>query len=603
MRARRVASLLTVATVAAVLLLLLLPACEGTSSEEDVGVRTRSKAGTSARRKYTLPDAPSDDFVSAGNDQDDSQGGDESSSDWGSGSDSDRDDSAGPPSVRLQQGAPVLPARRRRPGQRGQDRQPRKRRGAASDSGAGQAANPMNGAAAACDGGDEIDGLPHSNAAIGGGRGGGRSSGRGRGRGRNAGGRGRGRGSGVGPADAPQAANGTSTDVAAGNGTFQPTGGDPSATHAWSLTIGVVGRTRSVPSWWLSQVNLYMQTHDIRGAASFERGNNNQNLHIQAVMELTCGTDKASETAFKQHFRAFIPINPSDQGKLTFKPFAEGQTFVHMLGCVQKDLGKPHYKLVSHNVDPAELEEGRRAYADVSADYKTGKITISKAALPDRVYSFWFGNYRPFYVPMDVLLLHMLRSGKFAPCGTWCSVGHGHPADPAMQTAMQLIITRPHTTTLDSVRTLFFGMHKSGGKFRYHKDTSFDHNINLPPMLQEVSSIWHTHAYEIDTMSAVVSDLRTGLSLANIPFDDCSAIDQVFVECFDDSYLSVTGVDSMWRVLGSSGCAAEGMTGYEMQHDSSPRQLQLQGTSPQHLANHFHWYGADGEEIAPPAYN
>ena len=159
----------------------------------------------------------------------------------------------------------------------------------------------------------------------------------------------------------------------------------------------------------------------------------------------------------------------------------EGQTFVHMFGYVQKDLGKPHHKLVYNNVIAGELEEGRKAYSDVSADYKTGKVMISKQALPDRVYSFWHSNYKPFYVPLDVMVLHMIRSGKYAPCGTWCGMSHGSLADPAMQSAMQLIITRPHTITLDHIRTLFFGMHVTQGKFRFHSHCDWDNNESLTP--------------------------------------------------------------------------------------------------------------------------
>lgn len=327
-----------------------------------------------------------------------------------------------------------------------------------------------------------------------------------------------------------------------------------------------------MPTYWLDRIKHYMTVFDVRGAASLERGGQKGVLHIQALMEVTCGTDEAAGAAFKQHLKSHIPINSTDRGKLTFKPLAEGQTFVHMLGYVQKDAGKPHYKLVSHNVTPAELEEGRQAYKDIAADFKVGKVTISKSGLPDRLYSFWHSNYRPFYVPMDVMLVHMLRSGMYAPCGTWCAVGHGQPADPAVQAAMQMIIMRPSSVTLGHVRTLFFGTHRVVGKFRYFSTNDWDDNVSLTPVQQKVSHIWHMHAYEVTTMATVVFEMRQALLAAGVSYDDGETIDSAFVECFEDVYQRVSGRHSLWRTFGPSGAErpVNELPSWEVRYDNCP---------------------------------
>jgi hypothetical protein len=47
-----------------------------------------------------------------------------------------------------------------------------------------------------------------------------------------------------------------------------------------------------------------------------------------------------------------------------------------MLGYVQKDKGKPHYALLSHNVTDAELQAGIKAYNEVAGDYRLNKVII-----------------------------------------------------------------------------------------------------------------------------------------------------------------------------------------------------------------------------------
>lgn len=433
--------------------------------------------------------------------------------------------------------------KKRKRGQRGPDRAPRRKRGQAAAAAAAESAEAMtNGAGAVAEDRDQHTqhgGSAGTRGGWSGGRGtGGRSGGRGRGRGR-------GRAN-----DGAAAAAPSGLEQQHGCADFHPTNGDPSTVTSWSMTIGAGGN--DVPTWCLSQINNYMSVYDIRGAASLERGGKSGVLHIQCWMEVTCPANKSSESAFKKHLKEHIPINPCNGSKLTFKPLAEGQTFVHMFGYVQKDLGKTPYKLVHYNVNVAELEEGRKAYSDVSADYKSGKVMISKSVLPNRVFSLWHSSYRPFYVPLDVMVLHMLRSGKYAPCGTWVGAAHGRHADPAMQSAMQLIITRPKACTLDHVRTLFFGMHIVNGKLRYHGVCDWDINIALPPLLRQASAIWHTHAYDVSTMAQVVFELRQCLTLADVNFEDYDAVDTVFVECFDEAY-STAGSDSLWRTFGPDG--------------------------------------------------
>lgn len=344
------------------------------------------------------------------------------------------------------------------------------------------------------------------------------------GRGRGRGGRG-GRGRGGRGASAAQARE-----------PFDPSNGDPTNLSCWSLTIGASGC--DVPSWWLNRTRDYLVAHDLRGAATLEKGGKHEVLHIQAIVEITSNRDAVATAAFRQHYRDFVPLTSSDSAKLTFKPLAAGQTFPHMLGYVQKDLGKPHYALVKHNVSDAELEEARKVYSDVSADYKKGKILISKTALGERYFSFWFSNYRPFWVPVDVGLWHMIRSGKYAPGATWAVCQFGKAMGPEVINAFLHMIIRPTACTLDHVRILFFNAHlaRPTQMVRYFLPGGMpDFGRGCTELQKKCAEIWYTHHEDVDTMVRVVFELRSSLAVNNIGFDDHNMVDTVFAYCFEDA--------------------------------------------------------------------
>ncbi|WIA17525.1 hypothetical protein OEZ85_014357 [Tetradesmus obliquus] len=286
---------------------------------------------------------------------------------------------------------------------------------------------------------------------------------------------------------------------------------------SWSCTIGAGGS--DVPTWWLRRTEAYMCTFNITST-------------------------KAGEASFKEHYKTFMPIKKEDGSKLTFKPLAEGQTFGHMLGYVQKDSGLPHYQLVSHNVTAAELEEGRVAYSEVSGDYKIGCIPISKSGLADRVWSFWTAHFKPFWAPVDVILLHMIRSRKYFPCGTWTTSSQGKPVDKHMHRAWHMMVTRPHDVQLEHIGILFWGTHLSQpcGKFRYFITAAPDGADSLLTKRQLASEqLFFRHAYEIETTLMVCADVRKCLQVLRIAYSDSATVDRVFVDCFDVAYERATG--------------------------------------------------------------
>jgi hypothetical protein len=69
------------------------------------------------------------------------------------------------------------------------------------------------------------------------------------------------------------------------------------------------------------------QTYFVRFFYAFERGERNQQLHLQGVF--TCQSQPNSQLAVRrlnQLIKDQIPVQPGDNIKVTVKPFADTQT-------------------------------------------------------------------------------------------------------------------------------------------------------------------------------------------------------------------------------------------------------------------------------------
>ena len=101
------------------------------------------------------------------------------------------------------------------------------------------------------------------------------------------------------------------------------------------------------------------------------------------------------------------------------KPLEAGQSFIYMLGYIQKDTGMPHYRMESYNVPEDELQEGRRNYDDVRVDFIEGKIAINKANLIKHMYTFYTrcGLSSQAYISFSSVCIGMFTD----PRPAWCS--------------------------------------------------------------------------------------------------------------------------------------------------------------------------------------
>jgi hypothetical protein len=128
---------------------------------------------------------------------------------------------------------------------------------------------------------------------------------------------------------------------------------------------------------------------------SFERGERNQQLHLQGVF--TCQSQPNSQLAARRLnllIKNQIPVQRSDNINVTVKPFADTQTRVGVLGYCQKDEGQAHYQSRRLNVTDQELVDGKAAYTAVRYSYLKELPPILNTNIMNLVYNF-FCNEHP----------------------------------------------------------------------------------------------------------------------------------------------------------------------------------------------------------------
>jgi hypothetical protein len=209
-------------------------------------------------------------------------------------------------------------------------------------------------------------------------------------------------------------------------------------------------------------------------------------------MQAACEPTNDGKELLKSHMRRFLGWDTLPQAmKMTIHPLGAGQTLEHMLGYVQKDRGKPHYALLSHDITDAELQAGGKAYSEVAGDYRINKVLITRKGFVGRVWAYWHANFWPFVVPCDVVVLCMLRSGQYVPDGSWCTSSLGHGVDFSVSAAWWMMVTRPDRAMLEQVRVLFWAWHEvPGTQWRYFSQArSF--SAGLSKLEAAVCDVWY----------------------------------------------------------------------------------------------------------------
>ena len=150
-------------------------------------------------------------------------------------------------------------------------------------------------------------------------------------------------------------------------------------------------------------------------------------MHLQIVLELGCPGTNDGALMLKGMLKNALP--PVAGISIQAKPLTDGQTFVYMLGYVQKDAGKPHFLGYFHGVDAAMLQRARREYNLVKMSHEEDKKLIHKKTLVKQLYQVWKQFFYPVPVGSLTLLRWMVTKLDYMPTAHFLqtSAGRGMP--------------------------------------------------------------------------------------------------------------------------------------------------------------------------------
>ena len=114
-----------------------------------------------------------------------------------------------------------------------------------------------------------------------------------------------------------------------------------------------------------------------------ERGDRRQRLHIQGIAEFE--SSPAAKEAIVAGMKTAMGVMRGMKCKVDFNPF-KTQKWDHMVGYIQKDEGKPHYRLYALGISGTELREGKRAYATAVRAPEQGRTLITRPLFLKQMY-------------------------------------------------------------------------------------------------------------------------------------------------------------------------------------------------------------------------
>lgn len=251
------------------------------------------------------------------------------------------------------------------------------------------------------------------------------------------------------------AANGTAYVGAYGNGGA----GDDGAAGWPAVSVTITRPCKDIDNIHLAHMLQFMRAEGLHGAFSLERGENEEHLHLQGVVR----SRNACANVMSRRVKAFLSTQHMDMNTHKVKCNGvkghEGYTYTFMLGYIQKDKGKTHYKMVTNNVIDEELSKGWDAYVERGAGALKKIHVLDTRHLMSKVYNYWRWNMNGSQAGMDnmaFVLQHMIRSRKFVPSAQWIVPFQGKGMVRERAQAAWRMLAAPEEVDISDVDLVFY---------------------------------------------------------------------------------------------------------------------------------------------------
>ena len=165
-------------------------------------------------------------------------------------------------------------------------------------------------------------------------------------------------------------------------------GTNSGVTTKWSFYVSAMGD--HVPIGWYENLKSFFEgafgpreTATAKIGMSLERGDRKKMLHIQGIAEFE--STVTSKEAIVAGMKTAMGIQRGMKCKVDFNAFT-GQDWKYCLGYIQKDEGKPHFRLWALGITGTEMRDGKREYAHAVRAPEQGRALITRTLFLRQMY-------------------------------------------------------------------------------------------------------------------------------------------------------------------------------------------------------------------------
>lgn len=180
---------------------------------------------------------------------------------------------------------------------------------------------------------------------------------------------------------------------------------------SWSITVAAI--KTDVPTVILQRFEAFLdKVKSIIGIACLERGDKENNLHLQAAAEISWNPEDSKGLA--KILREVLQLDLFDgiTFKVQCKCFEAGQNWLAMLGYCQKWRENREFRMVHRGISDADLEKGQVFLQVYRSDYTKDKYVLDMNNILKASYAHWTATRKPVFVTFCDNMHDMLRSGN-----------------------------------------------------------------------------------------------------------------------------------------------------------------------------------------------
>lgn len=181
-----------------------------------------------------------------------------------------------------------------------------------------------------------------------------------------------------------------------------------------TLSITISRKGGDMRPGWLDSATSFFGRLSKKFCLCVEVGARAQNMHIQGVAVLPMASDKSAKNTFVKELKDALMVTPTDQAQVMVRIATEANGEKILLGYVQKDRNKAHYRRHMKGFTEDEMREAYEAHISRERDPSKKCTVLNKSNLLRFMFRFHMSELHPLPPPTATMTItYMINSGDY----------------------------------------------------------------------------------------------------------------------------------------------------------------------------------------------